>query len=90
MDALERKRVRGNQGDRSEGAGKRTRVEELHLAFAFDEEAVREDARRREPSLENIRGVSSSSPLESVDPAISAQTADCRSRSLSKELAAIG
>ena len=72
MDTMGRKRSRDTREEGPEGASKRKRFENLHLAFAMDRGVVEGRAIRWGPLLKDMWGASFSLPLASMGAAISA------------------
>ena len=58
------------------------RVEDLHLSFVADKEVAKENAQWRDPEMKADWGATDASPLEWVDAAIAASTADQCSKAL--------
>ena len=72
--ALDLRRARDSQGKLPDSDGRRNRIDELHLAFTLDEEAVNEHALWRNLRSKAMRGVTVCSPREGAGEAISAWT----------------
>ena len=85
MGTLRRRRSRDTQEDGAKGASERTRVKELHAAFATGKEVLIEHAQRRGSSLRDVWAASSLPPLAGLDTASSARTADRCDKSGVKE-----
>ena len=72
--ALDLRRARGAQGEVPDSAGRRNRIDELHLASTLDEDAVNEHALWRNLRSKAMRVATVCSPREGAGEAISAWT----------------